>query len=172
MTDASPSPRMRVGVVVERRTAASPWVDFTWQAVSLLAGAPEAEAWTILAENDQRTRFYAGHRELFLSPSEAAQYRDNLLSGAPMLWIALRPTGTEPPFRLIAVTADPAEGEALTEAGNDLVEALPMPPEIVQQVEAFVAEHHVERPFVKRRRDRADPQALARRGPARDTRGE
>ena len=32
-------------------------------------------------------------------------------------------------------------------------------------IEAFVAEHHVERPFVKRKRDRADPEALARRGP-------
>ncbi len=32
-------------------------------------------------------------------------------------------------------------------------------------IEAFVAEHHVERPFFKRKRDRADPEALARRGP-------
>ena len=31
-------------------------------------------------------------------------------------------------------------------------------------VAAFVAEHHVERPFVKRKRDRADPEALARGG--------
>jgi hypothetical protein len=28
-----------------------------------------------------------------------------------------------------------------------------------------VAEHHVERPFVKRKRDRADPEALSRRAP-------
>jgi hypothetical protein len=32
-------------------------------------------------------------------------------------------------------------------------------------VEAFVAEHHVEERFVKRKRDRADPEAMARRGP-------
>jgi hypothetical protein len=30
-------------------------------------------------------------------------------------------------------------------------------------VESFVAEHHVEREFVKRKRDRANPEALARR---------
>jgi hypothetical protein len=53
----------------------------------------------------------------------------------------------------MAVTADPAEGEAFTEAGNDLVETVPMPGPIVQAVEAFVAEHHVERPFFKRERD-------------------
>jgi hypothetical protein len=40
-----------------------------------------------------------------------------------------------------------------------------MPPAVREIVEAFVAEHHVERPFVKRKRDRADPQALARRAP-------
>jgi len=32
-------------------------------------------------------------------------------------------------------------------------------------IDAFVAEHHVEQPFYKRKRDRADPEALARRAP-------
>jgi len=82
-----------------------------------------------------------------------------------MLWIALRPTGVEPPYDIVAVTADPAEGEALTESGNDLVDVVPMPPPVREVVEAFVTEHHVERPFYKRKRDRADPEALARRGP-------
>jgi hypothetical protein len=37
-------------------------------------------------------------------------------------------------------------------------------PEVLQQaIENFVAEHHVETEFVKRRRRRADPEALARR---------
>jgi hypothetical protein len=84
-----------------------------------------------------------------------------------MLWIALRSTGGEPPYELFAVTADPAEGEALTEAGNDIVDVVPMPPAVRTQIEAFVAQHHVERPFYKRQRDRADPEALARRMPAR-----
>jgi hypothetical protein len=35
-------------------------------------------------------------------------------------------------------------------------------------VAAFVVEHHVEQPFVKRKRDRADPEALARRMPGDD----
>ena len=41
-----------------------------------------------------------------------------------------------------------------------------MPEAVRAVVEAFVAEHHVEQPFVKRKRDRADPEALARRGAA------
>jgi hypothetical protein len=89
-----------------------------------------------------------------------------------VLWVALRPTGVEPPYDVIAVTADPAEGEALTEVGNDLVDVVPMPEAVREVVDAFVAEHHVERPFVKRKRDQADPQALARRSPLQTERGE
>jgi hypothetical protein len=40
-----------------------------------------------------------------------------------------------------------------------------MPPEIEARLAAFVEAHHVERPFIKRKRDRADPEALARRPP-------
>ena len=40
--------RIPVGVVVERRKAASPWIDFTWKPVAVLAGEPEASPWTRL----------------------------------------------------------------------------------------------------------------------------
>jgi hypothetical protein len=43
---------------------------------------------------------------------------------------------------------------------------VPMPPAIQEAIAAFDAEYHVERAFVKRKRDRADPHALARRSPA------
>jgi hypothetical protein len=67
---------------------------------------------------------------------------------------------------LLAVTADPAEGEALTGAGNDLVETLPMPASIIETIAAFIAEHHVERPMFKRQRDRAGaPKTPTMRGP-------
>ena len=52
--------------------------------------------------------------------------------------------------------------------GTDLVETVPMPDLIREAVAAFVAEHHVEQVFIKRKRDRADPQALARRGVIRE----
>ena len=162
---SSPSVRIPVGVVVERRKAASAWIDYVWRPVAVLPGRPEAEPWSVLASEDERTSFYAGAAEISLYRTETGQYRDNLASGAPSLWVALRPTGVEPPYDIVAVTADPAEGESFTQAGNDLVEALAMPATLRELVEAFVAEHHVERPFVKRQRDRPDPQSLARRPP-------
>jgi hypothetical protein len=58
---------------------------------------------------------------------------------------------------------DPAEGEAFTEAGANLVEAVPMPGVLQQAIEKFIAEHHVQTEFVKRERRRPDPEALARR---------
>jgi hypothetical protein len=89
-----------------------------------------------------------------LHRTETTNYRDNLASGAPALWVALRPVASERPYEILAVTADPAEAEAFTDAGSNLVEAVPMPPEVVDAVVQFIAQHHVERPFVKRQRDR------------------
>jgi hypothetical protein len=157
--------RIPVGVVVERRRASNPWIDVAWRPIGVLAGAPEAAPWTMLESSDDRASFYAGLAEIALYRTETGQYRDNLSSGRPSLWVSLRPTGVEPPFEIVAVTADPAEGESFTQVGDDLVEAVPMPPAVCTMVEAFVAEHHVERAFVKRKRDRADPEALARRVP-------
>lgn len=157
-----------VGVVVERRKAASQWVDFLWRPVAVLPGEPDAKPWTILGESKETTTFYAGAALIELHRTETTNYRDNLASGSPGLWVVLRSTGSEPPYNVFTVTADPAEGEAMTEAGNDLVDQVAMPAPIREQIEAFVAEHHVEREFIKRRRDRADPEALARRNGKRE----
>jgi len=159
--------KMTVGVVVERHKARSPWIDFTWKSVAVLAGLPEAAPWTMLSEDGERATFYVGAAEVALHRTETGNYRDNLGSGAPRLWVALRPTGVEPPYEIFAVTVDPSEGEAWTEAGSDLVDVVPMPDPMRAVVDAFIAEHHVERPFHKRKRDRADPEAFARREPTR-----
>ena len=165
MSPVEPLARIEIGVVVERRKALSAWTDFVWRPTAILAGRPEAAPWTVLATEGDCTTLYAGPAKIELYRTETAQYRDNLASGAPLLWVALRPTGADPAYRVVGVTADPAEGESWTGAGGDLVDAVPMPTAVREAVEAFVAEHHVERPFAKRRRDRPDPQALARRRP-------
>lgn len=152
-----------VGVIVERSKSANPWADFYWRAVGVLGGQPDTQAWTKLSDDGARATFYAGTATVELFRSETGFYRDNLASGAPSLWVALRATNGEPPFSVAAVTADPAEGESYTETATDLVEQLPMPAAIEQVVTAFVAKHHVEQPFVKRKRDRANPEAMARR---------
>jgi Protein of unknown function (DUF3305) len=157
--------KIAVGIVVERRRAQSPWIDFTWRPVAALAGLPDAAPWTMLSQDGDGASFYAGAAEIELYRTETANYRDNLGSGAPMLWVALRPTGVEPPYEIFGVTADPAEGEAWAQSDSDLVDVVSMPAVVRETIDAFVAEHHVEQPFYKRKRDRADPEALARRSP-------
>jgi uncharacterized protein DUF3305 len=159
-----------VGVVVERHKATSPWIDYVWRPAAVLPGRPAAEPWTPLGPMGDTTSFFAGTAAIALHRTETANYIDNLASGAPQLWVVLRPTGAEPPYEVLAVTADPAEGEAFTEAGNDLVDTVPMPADIKDAVEAFVAEHHVERTFFKRQRE-SGAEAEAAPGGGRKARG-
>jgi len=162
---AVPLLRIAVGVVVERRKADSPWIDFVWRGIGVLPDEPEMKPWTVLREQDGATLYYAGSATVDLYRSETARYRENLAAGAPSIWVVLSPSEGARPYALAAVTADPAEGEAFTETGANLVEAVPMPETLRQAIEKFVAEHHVEREFFKRERRRADPEALARRHP-------
>jgi hypothetical protein len=159
--------RIPVGVVVEQCKAMSPWLDSVWRPVAVLCGVPEAAPWTALGAAEGAATFYVGAAEIGLYRTETDHYRANLASGAPSVWVALRPTGVVPAYDLFAVTADPSEGESFTQSGEDLVDAVPMPAAVRQIVEAFVAEHHVEQPIYRRKRDSAGSEAPVRRGPAR-----
>jgi len=152
---------LQVGIVVERRKLASRWADHAWRPAALLPGVPAVPPWTVLAQSGAAVQYYAGACELRFFSSETGSYRDNLISGRPCLWIALYESGAHPGIAVHAVTADPAEGEAMTEPGDRIVDVVPMPEEIRDRLAAFVAAHHVERPFVKRKRDRADPESMA-----------
>ena len=165
MSAVPPLASIPVGVVVERSKSSSQWADFYWRPAGVLAGAPETPPWTKLNDDGERASFYAGSAEIELYRTETANYRDNLRLETPLLWVILRPVEADPPYELAAVTADPAEGEAMTEAGANLVDTVAMPKPVQDAVAAFVAEHHVEEVFVKRKRDRANPEAMARRGP-------
>lgn len=162
---ALPLATISVGVLVERSKSASQWAEAHWRPVGVLTGVPDTPAWTKLSDNGERAMFYAGAAQIELYRTETTNYRDNLRLETPLVWIILRPVEGDPPYELASVTADPAEGEAMTETGTNLVEAVVMPKPMQETIAAFVAEHHVEQVFVKRKRDRANPEALARRGP-------
>ncbi len=156
-----------VGVVVERRKLVSPWLDHVWMPVAVLPGAPDVAPWTLLDTNAGSPRFYAGSHPVRLYSTDTSQLRDNLTGGDARVWVAARPTGGEapgePPLEIVGVTVDPTEGEAYTCVGDDVVEALVMPADVAGRMAAFIDAHHVERPFIKRKRDRADPEALGQR---------
>jgi hypothetical protein len=159
----APQKAFAVGIVVERSRGAGPWTDFLWRPLKALAGVPDTADWTKLSDNGEVATFYAGSSEIELYRSEAGNYRENLTVETPLLWVALRPTQSNPPFSLVGVTADPAEGESWAGLDNDLVDTIAMPQAVESVVAEFVSEHYVERAFRKRERDRADPEALGRR---------
>ncbi|GAB1717916.1 MAG: molybdopterin-guanine dinucleotide biosynthesis protein A [Nitrobacter sp.] len=162
---ALPLVSIPVGVVIERRAAASAWTDFIWRAVGVLPDAPDLAPWTRLHAEADSTLYYAGSAAIDLYRSETARYRENLASGSASIWVILSPSEGSWPYAVTAVTADSAEGESFTDASTNLVEPVPMPDVIRSAIERFIAEHHVEREeFVKRKRGRADLEALARRG--------
>jgi len=154
---------IEIGIVIERRRLKHPWADPAWLPVAVLPGAAAAAPWTVLDDGPEATRFYAGAQQIEFNASDTGTYRDNLRSGRPSLWVALCFTDVEPGIEVQIVTADPSEGEALTETGTLIVEAVAMPVEIGERLAAFVEAHHVERAFTKRKRDRADPEAMALR---------
>jgi hypothetical protein len=156
--------RFEVGVLIAKRKLIGPWADHAWLPHAVLPAAPETQPGTKLSVGEGDEIYYAGPFDLSLHASETGHYRDNLSSGRPSLWVSLQPVAPDE-YGIVTVTADPYEGEALTQGSGEIVEAVPMPPDLQEKIAAFVEVFHVERPFVKRKRDRADPEALARGTP-------
>ena len=154
-----PQVQFEVGVIVERRRAKSPWVDFVWTPVAALPGPAEAVGWTLLSDDGVAARFFCGVETVTLYRTESGHYRDNLLAASPSLWVALRPTGSEPPYVVVAATVDPSEGECFTQAGQDLIGAVPLPEAVREVVAAFVQAHPPREIAYKRQRDGAAPPA-------------
>lgn len=146
-----------VALAVERRELSGPWGGVAWRPVAVLPAGAAAAPWTPLASGEASTTFFAGEIGIELHSAETGSYRDNLATGEPLLWAVLRDSPDPPGVRVMMLTADPAEGEAMTEAGSNVVETVPMPVWLAEQVRDFVAQHHVERPFIKRQRDRGEP---------------
>ena len=152
-----------VSVLVERRPGVTPWAEFAWRAIEVLDDAPELAPWTVLREEPGRTVFFAGSATVALYPTDTDNYRHNLASAQPLVWVLLRPAETPVGFTLQTVTVDPGEAHLYADVGQDLLESLALPPRLHAVLQDFTARHHRERGFWKRKRDQADPEALAHR---------
>ncbi len=145
------------GIVIERRRAKSPWLDYVWAPIAALPDAPEAQAWTELSDDGDCARYFCGNVEISLYGTESGNYLENLASAAPSIWVVLRPTGSEPPYTLVTATVDPAEGEGFTQAGSDLVGAVAIPSSLQELIAVFVEANPVQQSFYKRKRDEMTP---------------
>lgn len=156
-----------VGILARRTAPATRWGRAGYVPSGVLPAAPATPAGTRLGPAGTGAgageTWYAGAAAIALHPGETGHYRDNLRSGRPSVWVALR---AGPGLALAGATVDPYEGEGWAGDPGLVVEALAMPGPVAARVAAFFEAHHVEEPFVKRRRKRADAEALGR-APAR-----
>ena len=165
MTDASPKSHtagrnevvLSVGMVVERRPSAHPWADEVWSPVDVLPGLPPgadpAARWVEIAREGEVVRYLAAILPLTLHRRETEALVENLALDVPVVFAVLE-AGEDWPWEPHAVTVSPFEAQDHEDAGDAVVAKIPMPEALAALVQAFVAEHHVEVPFVKRKRDR------------------
>lgn len=153
-----------VAVLVESCPGVTMWQDRVWKPLAVLEEAPPVPPMTRLREEDGREVWFAGTATVTLHRTDTPNYRENLTAAEPRIWVLLRPKGDA--VALAAVTVDPGEAEIFTENPHDILEALPLPPGIAVLLASLVEQHHVEREFHKRRRDRQDTDSLGRRGRA------
>ena len=152
--------QMPLGVVVERREVEHRWIKHSWTAVAVIPGAAPADplgSWTRLADGEGWVQYHAGTLPLELFPKETEGYRVNLAQTPPRVFVVLR-TGddmeSEHDVVPFLATACPFEAQDYLDSGEEIVEAVVMPPGVVALVESFVTRHHVEETFHKRKRKR------------------
>ena len=161
---------MNVGVVLERRTLVDPWRDHVWHAIEVVPGASVDISWRELGKDDVATRYLAATLPIELHRTDTESYRINLTGESPRVFVVLRVDPENRPgreMRPYLATVCPFEAGSFGQGGDEIVDSVPMPHEIRAWVEDFVARHHVEKPFVKRQRDRVAPEDMGfgRRGP-------
>jgi len=151
---------LRLGVVVERREIDNRWQDYSWRSIAVIPNAPETEGWKALHSGENWVQYHARTLELELFKRETLGYKVNLAMPTPSVFVVLRPgeeRGEEEvePFLL---TVCPYEAESYIESGDEIVDGVPMPPELEALLHDFVDTHHVEEVFVKRKNKKAyDP---------------
>ena len=159
---------MRLGVVVERRDSDSPWQDHVWRPVAVIPGAAEvdqsaqAEPWKVVNLGQGWVHYHAATLPLELHRKDTESYVYNLASRPPVIYVVLRQDeeAGEREVEPFVVTASPSESQDFLDAGDDIVEAVPMPEVVIDWLQAFVDTHHVDQPHYKRKPKRLDPDTV------------
>ena len=152
---------MHLGVVIRRSPGVTRWARWSWRATDVLPGAAPAD-WKVLRTEGDATLFHAATRTLTLYPSDTEAYVHELQTRQPSVYAILRQVDGRPaaPLDVVAVTASPYEAQDYADSGEELVEKVAMPPAVLAWVTDFVAQHHTEEAFVKRRRDKSRVDAV------------
>lgn len=153
MNDTAPKiAEMPVGIVMRRTPGVTRWVAQVWNFTGIIPHAPPAD-WKMLREDGEMAEYHAATLTVQMHRKDTDSLVQNLTSAQPSVWVALRGTGRPTPK---LVTVSPFEASFHDVDAEDRIEKVAMPAGMVEWVETFVALHHEDDPFVKRRRDRRE----------------
>ena len=147
-----------VGVVIRKQPGVTRWAKWVWRAVGVLPGAGPAD-WREMRREGEAVEYHAATCMMEVHRAEAESYLVALSSDPPCVYVVLRPSedpDSEHEVEVFMVTASAYEAQDYLDSGEEIVEAVPMPPELIGWLSDFVGRHHKEEKFVKRRRDRVD----------------
>jgi hypothetical protein len=145
---------MPLGIVLRQAPGVTRWARWSWSAVAVLPGAPEAD-WRELRREGEAVEYHAGTVTMELHGADTEAYVHELGSERPSVYVVMRPTDDDArPFGFVTVTASPYEAQDYTDSDVQQVERVAMPLSVLGFVQDFVATHHREETFVKRRRDK------------------
>ena len=156
---------MSLGVIVERREVENPWQDFAWRPIAVVPNAARGGRWRELQKGDDWVHFLAATFDLELFRGETEGYMTNLSQDPPLIYVVLREgeEAEDNDVEPLHVTACPFEAMGYYESGDEIVEGVPMPDNVMGWLREFVDLYHVETPFEKRKNKRhKDKQAGSR----------
>lgn len=153
MESLNSSTRIAIGVIVQWERIDHPWQDYRWRAVAVTLGEAESPGWREIEGDVDRRTYFAGKLTLELHRKETAAYIANLESEQPSVYVVMQEgEGTDAnPIELHLATVSAFEAQDYLDSGEDLVEVIPMPEPIRAWVENYIARHHVEEKFIKRK---------------------
>ena len=145
---------MPVGIVVRKTPGVTKWAKWNWKAVAVLPGAGPAD-WHELRRDGDAVEYHAGTLELELFCTDTEAYLAGLTCDVPMVYVIMGDAGHNAELEdidLTLITASPYEAQDYADSGEELIERIPMPATIIAWVAEFVAKHHHQEAFIKRKR--------------------
>ncbi|MEE8392932.1 MAG: DUF3305 domain-containing protein [Rhodospirillales bacterium] len=141
-----------LGIVLERREMNNHWQDHCWLPAAVIPGAAAVTEWRQLRRGEGWIHYHAGTLDLDLFEKETEGYKVNLSQPQPKVFVVLHPDDEgEREVVPFLVTACPYEAEGYSESGDEIVEGVPMPDDVIAWVQAFIDAYHVDVPFEKRK---------------------
>lgn len=146
-----------LGIVVRKTPGVTRWAAWSWKVVAVLPGAGPAD-WHELRRDGEAVEYHAATLPLDLYSTDTEAYLVTLAARRPGIVVVLRDSADPKstcPYEPVVVTASAYEGQDYMDSGDGLIELVPMPAGLIGWIADFVRTHHVEEPFIKRKRDKA-----------------